>query len=324
MDEKELEGICRKLAYVPNQDKPYHDELAGIKNQLDQLEQQYFSPAQETEIKKIRDGLSILADQSSLREKVRSFFAGEAERLEALGNSLVSKKEEIKRFQGALREKYNSESLALYTLSFTLQTLAQLNKEYRLEKEARGEEILSLIQQSEEERSRQLEELLEEKIKESGKEYSIPERQQIRKNLQELGRKHLSETVASYLRLVHDISLIEGLVVAYSPLIVHSEETSLLLNELVRYTEQQAAAVEGVLNAYLGITKKELFYTLQGSLPSGLVAKVNELTAQIQEVDRQTGQKVLEKMFEGKPRIHSLALNGVVPGVVKKLTNGEK
>ncbi len=324
MDEKELEGICRKLAYVPSQDKPYHDELAGIKNQLDQLEQKYFFPAQEEEIKKIRDGLSVLADQSSLREKVRSFFAGEAERLEALRKSLISKKEEIKRFQGALREKYNSESLALYTLSSTIQTLAQLNKGYRLEKEALGEEILSVIQQSEEERARQLEELLEEKINASGKEYSSPERQQIRKNLQELGRKHLSETAVSYLQTVHDINLIEGLAVAYSPLIVHSEETSLLLNELVRYTEQQAAAVEGVLNAYLGITKKELFYTLQGSLPSGLVAKVNELTAQIQEVDRQTGQRVLEKMFEEKPRIHRLALDGVVPGVVKKLTNGEK
>ncbi len=324
MDEKELEGICRKLAYVPYQDKPYHDELAGIKNQLDQLEQKYFFPAQEEEIKKIPDGLSVLADQSSLREKVRSFFAGEAERLEALGKSLVSKKEEIKRFQGALREKYNAESLALYTLSSTIQTLARLNKEYRLEKETFGEEIRSVIQQSEEERSRQLEELLEEKINVSGKEYSSPERQQIRKNLQELGSKHLSETAASYLQIVHDINLIEGLVIAYSPLIVHSEETSLLLNELVRYTEQQAAAVEGVLNAYLGITKKELFYTLQGSLPSGLVAKVNELTAQIQEVDRQTGQKVLEKMFEERPRIHGLALDGVVPGVVKKLTNGEK
>lgn len=324
MDEKELEGICRKLAYVPSQDKPYHEELAGIKTQLDQLEQKYFFPAQEEEIKKIQDGLSVLADQSSLREKVRSFFAGEAERLESLGKSLVAKKEEIKRFQGALREKYNSESLALYTLSSTVQTLARLKEEYCSEKEARREEIIFLHPQSEEERSRQLEELLEEKIKESGKDYSSQERQRIRKNLQELGRKHLSETAVSYLQAVHDINLIDGLVVAYSPLIVHSEETSLLLNELVRYTEQQAAAVEGVLNAYLGITKKELFYTLQGSLPSGLVAKVNELTAQIQEVDRRTGQKVLEKMIEGKPRIHSLALDGVVPGVVKKLTNGEK
>ena len=324
MEEKELEQYCRRLAHVPYQDVPYHDELAKVKSVLTQLEQSYFSSAQEEGIRKIRDGLSALADPSSLREKVSSFFAGETGRLEALGESLAAKKEDIKSFRGALREKFNYESQALHTLSLTVQALIMLKEDYCSEKEIRKEELASFSQQSEEERSRQVEELLEEKLKESGKEYSYAERQQIRINLQELGRKHLSKTATSYLQLVHDISLIEGLVVSYSPLTVHSEETVLLLNELVKYTEQQAAAVEGVLNAYLGITRKELFYTLQGSLPSGLVEKVNELTGRIQEADKRTGQKVLERLFERGPRIRALSLNGVVPGVVKKLTEGEK
>jgi len=34
MEEKELEQYCRRLAHVPYQDVPYHDELAKVKSVL--------------------------------------------------------------------------------------------------------------------------------------------------------------------------------------------------------------------------------------------------------------------------------------------------
>lgn len=329
-NQEEIEKLCRRNAHVPFQEKAYTSELRRIQETLEASHQQYFSGEREKTLESLKKGLdSISEDERGWKEKVSSFFRSrdELERTKELGEQLLSKRSQLQEFERLVKEIYNQESKFLYVVGSSLGKLLQLNEVYILELKHLGTEVKEFQQGllHQEEVNGHLEELIAQKEEAEKKALSPAERLRIKQVLLDAGEKLFSERCASYLQLRHDVKIAEGLITAYAPLANSNEGAVILLDELVKYSCNQVAAVQAVLNVYQAVTHQQLCYLTERSLSPQFVEKVNELADQISAVDKQAGQRVLEQLFERAPRVKLLASpDEVVPGVVEAIKAGEE